>query len=592
MPDAVAAEETRDFAGLEAFDPAAQARKPKERMKPSTDGKTVVEQMRDILAQYFNTVTQLFRDWDDDGSGTVSKEEFRRALPILGLSVEREDAEALFDTFDADGSGEIDLSELSKHLRAGAGVELAAELQAGAMGEIEVERTQKFALRKGLSEMQSKVFGKEIHIDLFSGVPVLEQLRDALSEGGVLGRVIDIFKEWDDDGSGQISKREFGKAMSILGVERSVLDDLFDSIDTDGSGQIDYNEIYKKLRKKVDFTPGKRRPLAHELGPAVGYTEVREAVAEAGEARKELIKLQRQLMLVERKEAAKTHMERKRAEVAAIRADLDRRIGRDLVRVIRESGVEAASESEVRRLSLLMNKSLHMVGDADGCHVWFHLFRAIDDDHSGRISFAELAKAVRTVLGLTSKALPDRQLQSVWRALDTDMSGFIDAGEFGRFMKKGEQHKPPPKQAIQQAAHDEALAEKREMERATGRDLREKITNAGIRPASDEDLVWLSGLLNRELVRIAESPNPEWYRLFKEMDADNSGLISYTELRDLIRQKLKVRKHVLPDRKLQSCWLVLDANASGKKPGYLLRSMDFEEADSAAALSRYAATLS
>ena len=49
----------------------------------------------------------------------------------------------------------------------------------------------------------------------------------------MLGRVIDIFREWDEDGGGEISKREFAKAMSILGVDRATLDDLFDVIDTD-----------------------------------------------------------------------------------------------------------------------------------------------------------------------------------------------------------------------------------------------------------------------------------------------------------------------------------------------------------------------
>ena len=32
------------------------------------------------------------------------------------------------------------------------------------------------------------------------------------------------------------------------------------------------------------------------------------------------------------------------------------------------------------------------------------------------------------------------QLRAVWAALDTDGSGYIAAGEWGRFMKLGEQH--------------------------------------------------------------------------------------------------------------------------------------------------------
>ena len=32
-------------------------------------------------------VIDLFREWDEDGDGVVSKKEFRRAMPMLGLQV-------------------------------------------------------------------------------------------------------------------------------------------------------------------------------------------------------------------------------------------------------------------------------------------------------------------------------------------------------------------------------------------------------------------------------------------------------------------------------------------------------------------------
>jgi Ca2+-binding EF-hand superfamily protein len=32
-------------------------------------------------------VIDLFREWDEDGSGTVSKKEFRKAMPMLGLQL-------------------------------------------------------------------------------------------------------------------------------------------------------------------------------------------------------------------------------------------------------------------------------------------------------------------------------------------------------------------------------------------------------------------------------------------------------------------------------------------------------------------------
>ena len=59
------------------------------------------------------------------------------------------------------------------------------------------------------------------------------------------GRVIDLFRQWDTDGDGVITKKEFREAMPKMGYEGdlSELDKLFASWDDDGSGEIDFNEL-------------------------------------------------------------------------------------------------------------------------------------------------------------------------------------------------------------------------------------------------------------------------------------------------------------------------------------------------------------
>ena len=48
-------------------------------------------------------------------------------------------ADALFDSFDVDASGEIEYSEINKALRRGADVSLDPSLQAGGAGKIETD---------------------------------------------------------------------------------------------------------------------------------------------------------------------------------------------------------------------------------------------------------------------------------------------------------------------------------------------------------------------------------------------------------------------------------------------------------------------
>ena len=51
-------------------------------------------------------------------------------------------------------------------------------------------------------------------------------------------RVVDLFREWDDNGDGLVSKKEFGKALRAIGVTapKEEIDELFESFDVDGSG--------------------------------------------------------------------------------------------------------------------------------------------------------------------------------------------------------------------------------------------------------------------------------------------------------------------------------------------------------------------
>ena len=205
----------------------------------------VVTQLRDALTAQASRVIDLFSEWDDDGDGLVSKLEFRKAMPMIGLQVSRRDAERLFDSFDPDGSGCIDYRELHKLLRR-QDAPLRKALQAGGAGEIKTSSSNARRLR------QQKSGGgmlRGVDIDEESSVPVAEQLSGHLSKHAV--RVIDLFREWDDDGDGVVNRAEFRKAMPMLGLEvsREAVLALFDSWDPDHSGTLTISELSRRLRR-------------------------------------------------------------------------------------------------------------------------------------------------------------------------------------------------------------------------------------------------------------------------------------------------------------------------------------------------------
>ena len=150
----------------------------------------MIQHVTETLAAKGARVIDLFRAWDDDRNGMISRLEFRRALPMLGMKVDRLVVDQLFDSFDADKSGEISYEELKAKLTAAllakSGAQLDEKLKAGAMGEITVEAKNKHALRKGpRTDGGSGVIGSQIKLLTGEGAPpIIDHLRRSAEESG------------------------------------------------------------------------------------------------------------------------------------------------------------------------------------------------------------------------------------------------------------------------------------------------------------------------------------------------------------------------------------------------------------------------
>jgi len=196
---------------------------------------------------------------DENEDGEVSDLEFRKAVRALGFQdCSDRDIDHVFRDYDEDGSGSVSRLELERRLKKYAGV--LAE--------------QKYKLRRNAGGRKGAALAPSVKLDRTSGVPVSEQLREALAANSV--RVIDLFRDWDENADGLISKDEFVKAMAPLGlsVSRAEAAELFDKFDPDGSGTIEFRELNQLLRRRVDVEGQKQkaRRLKHSQSLPGGRT--------------------------------------------------------------------------------------------------------------------------------------------------------------------------------------------------------------------------------------------------------------------------------------------------------------------------------
>ena len=105
-----------------------------------------------------------------------------------------------------------------------------------------------------------------MQIDLDEGPlakPISDQLAEALRSNST--RVLDLFRSWDTDGDGEVSRKEFHKAMPLLGFDASKkdIDDLFSAWDKDGGGSLDFKELQKILRPPAASGTAKLKSAAN-----------------------------------------------------------------------------------------------------------------------------------------------------------------------------------------------------------------------------------------------------------------------------------------------------------------------------------------
>ncbi|KAL1522398.1 hypothetical protein AB1Y20_017388 [Prymnesium parvum] len=230
-------------------------------MKRSVAARTALEKpaARSLIAALEENVvplTDLFRTWDEQGSGLVTKREFIQGLSLLGgkfggrEKIYRDAAHALFESFDADGAGAISYVQLHAILSHGKASPRPAALV-------------------------SRPSGSEIAREpLPKGPAVHAALRRALA--GRSGEVVELLRNWDDEGSGTVTRRDFWRALPLLGLQvlKEDFEQVFDAYRPKGSddaARTPLAYVERRLRKDAAKPPAPRRadrPAAAPPPPA------------------------------------------------------------------------------------------------------------------------------------------------------------------------------------------------------------------------------------------------------------------------------------------------------------------------------------
>ena len=121
-------------------------------------------------------------------------------------------------------------------------------------------------------------------------------------------------------------------------------------------------------------------------------------------------------------------------------------------------------------------------------------------------------------------------------------------------------------------AIDEVLAHKKEegqavRDRNDQAELKRQLLRNAVK-ASDEEVVDLAVACNHRLKELvaedhARTPWAPWFKFFKKVDVDSSGLIAFDEFVNLVRVELGLEQTGLDETTVRAVWVTIDQDSSG-----------------------------
>lgn len=512
----------------------------------------------------------LFRTLDEDGSGFVSYDElvkvFRSRLKVDKKMMSDTQLKALWCVLDADESNQVQADEMAGFFRRGAKVLKERRAKSSKSFSTKGAGENTLAEMARLGENLEAKPTKEIRAELDAkGIPLPEEQEvDDLSikmfvwleeyrynEGKTQSHSwVNLFKDFDADGSGYVTYDEFMDVIrhklkvTAKMLPQDTIDALWCHLDADESNQVQADEMSKFFRRADSERKLLKRQSSSFSTKGAG-----------NEKAKELAQLNQVI---------------ESQQTTELRAELE------------EAGVALPDEETLTKLAVQMMEWLEdyrykeRLGDQTSWHI---LFKTIDQDGSGFVTYDELCNVLRVTLGIKKKLLSDDTIKGLWCSLDADNSNQLQPDEMAKFFKRGEKankeaakKKTLKKQFSTQGAGsgkaNEIAKLGQTLQSTPTIEMREELEKEDIELPDQAQLVelsknftkWLEDYRHKE--RLGESKG--WAILFRTIDVDGSGYVTYDELKDVVRGKLKVSKKMMPETTMKALWCTLDADNSNQ----------------------------
>lgn len=526
---------------------------------------------------------KLFREMDNDQSGLITFDEIqdlaRKKLRLSREAMNDDTLKSLWCWLDEDNSDSTSQIEFSRFMD-----KAAPEKLKGGKDAARQEMLRQRALAKR-AETEQHLLGNMTADRLRSSVPTMQMKAQLEADGVPLP---------EGDNLAALSKMFNEHVALALPDTRSGRGwyQLFKEVDDDASGLLTYDELETVTRKKMkiskkDLSDTGLKALWCVLdidnSDNIDGTEFSRfmQIEGAGSLQKGAAEARQELLKQQAIEKRKLADEMKKADLAA--AKLVSCIPTAQMRdELKAAGVALLDDDEVTRLSGIYNKKLE-IKLPDGkieMRGWIQLFRELDDDASGMVTFDEIKEFTRKGMRIKPAEISDDQIRALWVALDVDDSDSIEQLEFGRFMQRAgpESLKTGKDEArrkmLEQRAREKALQNEMDAKQqmalngfvgeAKTEEMRKELTSRGVEPLDESALRSVAKRFTAkvEFIHPGKDKLGVVSKLFKEVDDDASGLITYDELRAVMRKKLKFSKADCSEDQLKALWCALDVDNS------------------------------